>query len=201
DGAPFRVGMDAKSGPPARARAVARRAGSLKEASLSQPFVCFVYCNVLVYTVALGGLFMKPNPTSPRADAETVVISFRAPVELVKQLDELARGEQRNRANFILRTLTHSASAIERLAEHGEFLLKVFHDCYVKDKVGRETEFRRGQIAGWKQTLVTSYGASTAEQVILRASEVANLPVPHSGTLAPDGSGYEGFDSFSHMVI
>jgi len=144
---------------------------------------------------------MNPTPSSPRADDETVVVSFRAPVELVKQLDELARSDQRNRANLILKTLTHAAFAIERLAKQGEFLLKVFHACYAKDQVGRETEFWRGKIAGWKQTLVTCYGASTAEQIILRASEIANLPVPHSGTLAPDGSGYEGFDSFSHTVI
>jgi hypothetical protein len=144
---------------------------------------------------------MNRTLTFPGGDGETVVVSFRAPVELVKRLDELAQGDQRNRANFILRTLTRAASATERLAKQGEFLLKVFHECYAKDQVGRETEFWRGKIAGWKQTLVTCYGAGTAEQIILRASGAANLPVPHSGTLAPDGSGYEGFDSLSHMVI
>jgi len=38
-----------------------------------------------------------------------------------------------------------------------------------------------------------------AEDIILRAREVAKLPVPHAGTLASDGSGYEGFDSFSDV--
>jgi hypothetical protein len=68
-----------------------------------------------------------------------------------------------------------------------------------KDPISRETEFWRGKIAGWKRTLATSYGAEIAEQIILRAREAAKLPVPHSGTLAPDGIGYEGFDSFSDV--
>jgi hypothetical protein len=136
------------------------------------------------------------SPTSP-PDRETVIVSFRAPVELVRRLDELAQGDQRNRANFILKMLTAIASAHQPLVQYGVFLLKVFHDLRTKDSVSRETEFRRGEIAGWKRSLVASYGADIAEQVILRAREAAKLPVPHSGTLAPDGTGYEGFDSFS----
>lgn len=137
---------------------------------------------------------------SSSADRETVIVSFRAPVELARRLDELAEGDQRNRANFILKVLTAIASAHEPLVQDGAFLLKFFHDdLRVKGPLSRETEFWRGKIAGWKRTLVTSYGADIAEQIIFRASEVAKLPVPHSGTLAPDGSGYEGFDSFSHV--
>jgi hypothetical protein len=136
---------------------------------------------------------------SPEEDVQTVVISFRAPVELVRKLDQLAESDHRNRANFILTTLVRATSG--ELARSGEFWLKAFHQSYAKDPVGRETEFWRGQIAGWKRTLVAAYGASTAEKIILRASEAANLPVPHAGTLSPDGRGYEGFDSFSHMAL
>jgi predicted transcriptional regulator len=135
------------------------------------------------------------KPTS-REDCDTVVISFRAPAELVKKLDKLAQNDDRNRANFILLILARATS--EHLVQDGEFWLKAFHDSYAKDPVGRETEFWRGQVAGWKRTLVSAYGANIAEQIILRASKVANLPVPHSGTLSADGRGYEGFDSFSH---
>ena len=135
------------------------------------------------------------GPT-PGEDAETVVISFRAPLELAKRLDELAEYDHRNRANFILTTLVRATS--EELVRSGGFWLKAFHQSYAKDPVGRETEFWRGQIAGWKRTLVAAYGASTAEKIILRASEVTKLPVPHAGTLSADGRGYEGFDSFSH---
>ena len=137
------------------------------------------------------------RPTSSSTDRETVIVSFRAPTELAKRLDELAQGDQRNRANYVLKILSSVVSAREPLAQEGASLLKIFHALYGKDPVSRETEFWRGKIAGWKRTLVASYGADIAEQIILRAREVANLPVPHSGSLAPDGSGYEGFDSFS----
>jgi hypothetical protein len=136
---------------------------------------------------------------SPREDVQTLVISFRAPIELVKKLDQLAENDHRNRANFILTTLVRATSG--ELVRSGEFWLKAFHESYAKDPVGRETEFWRGQIAGWKRTLVAAYGASTAEKIIFQASEAANLPVPHAGTLSPDGRGYEGFDSFSHMAL
>jgi len=129
-------------------------------------------------------------------DAETTVISFRAPLNLVEKLDELAESDYRNRANFILTTLARATSG--ELERSGEFLLKVFHESRSKDPVSRETEFWRGQIAGWKKTLVAAYGATTAEKIILRASKGAQLPVPHAGTLSPDGQAYEGFDSFSH---
>jgi hypothetical protein len=129
-------------------------------------------------------------------EVQTTVISFRAPIKLVEKLDELAESDYRNRANFILTTLARATSG--ELERSGEFWLKVFHDSYSKDPVSRETEFWRGQVAGWKRTLVAAYGASTAEKIILRASEAAKLPVPHAGTLSPDGRGYEGFDSFSH---
>lgn len=138
----------------------------------------------------------KLNVPSRSEDGETVVISFRAPLELVKKLDELAENDHRNRANFILTTLVRTTSG--ELERSGEFWLKAFHDSYAKDPVSTETEFWRGQIAGWKRTLVAAYGASTAEEIVLRASESAKLPVPHAGLLSLDKRGYEGFDSFSH---
>ena len=140
---------------------------------------------------------MRPKLSSP--DRETVIVSFRAPVELAKRLDEMAQGDQRNRANFILKMLTAVTSAHEPLVLDGVSWLQAFHGSYAKDHKSRETEFWRGKIAGWKRTLVTLYGASIAEDIILRAREVAKLPVPHAGTLASDGSGYEGFDSFSDV--
>lgn len=132
----------------------------------------------------------------PTEEAETAVISFRAPLELVKKLDELAEDDYRNRANFILTMLARATS--EELVRSGEFWIKTFHHFYAKDPAGRETEFYRGQIAGWKRTLVAAYGAGIAEKIILQASAAAKLPVPHAGPLSPDGRGYEGFDSFSH---
>jgi hypothetical protein len=140
----------------------------------------------------------KVDKPSQVADVETVVISFRAPLRLVKKLDEFAEYDHRNRANFLLTALVRATSG--ELVKRGEFWLKAFHDSYAKDPVSRETEFWRGQIAGWKGTLVAAYGPGTAEKIILRASEVVNLPVPHAGSLSPDGRGYEGFDSLSHAL-
>jgi hypothetical protein len=141
----------------------------------------------------------KADGPSPGEDVGTVVISFRAPLDLVRKLDQLAESDYRNRANFVLTTLVRATSG--ELVRSGEFWLKAFHQSYAKDPVSRETEFWRGQIAGWKRTLVAAYGASTAEKIILEASKAANLPVPHAGTLSSDGRGYEGFDSFSHMSL
>ena len=141
----------------------------------------------------------KADGPSPGEDVGTVVISFRAPLDLVRKLDQLAESDYRNRANFVLTTLVRATSG--ELVRSGEFWLKAFHQSYAKDPVSRETEFWRGQIAGWKRTLVAAYGASTAEKIILEASKAANLPVPHAGTLSSDGRGYEGFDSFSQMSL
>jgi hypothetical protein len=140
----------------------------------------------------------KTDRPPSEKDAGTAVISFRAPLELVRKLDELADDDYRNRANFILTTLVRATS--EELVRSGEFWLKAFHEYYAKDPIGRETEFYRGRIAGWKRTLVAAYGASTAEKIIFRASETAKLPMPHAGTLSPEGRGYEGFDSFCHVT-
>jgi len=116
---------------------------------------------------------MSLKTPSPSSEHATVTISFRAPVELAGRLDKLAEGDQRNRANFILRVMTALASATEPLVKDGVFYLKAFHDCHKKSPVDRETEFWRGKVAGWKRTLVTAYGATIAEQIILRASKVA----------------------------
>ena len=47
---------------------------------------------------------ISDKPSS--ADSDTVVISFRAPIDLVAQLDELASRDQRTRANFIVNLLS-----------------------------------------------------------------------------------------------
>ena len=47
---------------------------------------------------------ISDKPSS--AESDTVVISFRAPIDLVAQLDELASRDQRTRANFIVNLLS-----------------------------------------------------------------------------------------------
>ena len=91
---------------------------------------------------------MSPKLSSP--DRETVIVSFRAPVELAKRLDEMAQGDQRNRANFILKMLTAVTSAHEPLVLDGVSWLQAFHGFYAKDHKSRETEFWRGNISGFR---------------------------------------------------
>jgi hypothetical protein len=61
-------------------------------------------------------------------------------------------------------TSTHlalqNAETIHRLVEQGELLLKTFHSEYTKDAAGVETEFARGELTGWRNTLHTVYSRS-----------------------------------------
>ncbi|HLJ27486.1 MAG TPA: hypothetical protein VKY85_12305 [Candidatus Angelobacter sp.] len=84
--------------------------------------------------------------------------------------------------------------SISRLIEQGTFLLKTFHSEYSKDPVSRETEFWRGNLACWRGTLYDFF-REHAEEILNRVRESTGLPMPHRGILAPDGSGYLGWDS------
>jgi Tfp pilus assembly protein PilV len=95
--------------------------------------------------------------------------------------------------------ITPDAKTVNRLVEQGEFLLKTFHQEYAKDRTSRETEFSRGNLAGWRHTLHTIYGDGEASAIIDRVRNSTKLPIPHSGPLAPDGSGYYGLDSGADM--
>src|SRR5258708_15897733 len=86
----------------------------------------------------------KAVGTIPREDAEMVVVSFRAPLKLAKKLDELAEGDHRNRANFILTTLVRATSG--ELVKSGEFWLKAFHQAYAKTPLSRDTHNCHGPI-------------------------------------------------------
>ena len=77
--------------------------------------------------------------------------------------------------------------------EQGAFLLKAFHQEFAKDKRSRQTEFWRGELAGWRNTVHSIYGAAVAQDIIDRARHQTNLPVSHCGE--PTDDGYLGFDS------
>jgi len=87
------------------------------------------------------------------------------------------------------------------IAEHGESLLKMFHDAYQANPVGTETEFRRGQFIEWRRSLPLFYDERTAEEMIEAVSEKTRLTIPHAGTLSEDGAGYMGWDSGCHTYI
>jgi len=91
-------------------------------------------------------------------------------------------------------TLQPSPDALARLIKEGAFLLKVFHDEFAKDKTGRETEYWRGQLAGWRHALDSSFGESVAHSILELVRKRTTLTVPHCGPLSKDLTGYLGTD-------
>jgi hypothetical protein len=84
------------------------------------------------------------------------------------------------------------------IIQSGEDLLKMFHEAYEKDPVGRETENLRGQFTNWKRMLLMLYSEPAAEEMIYSVSDRTRLSVPPGGPLAPDGDGYLMWDSYCH---
>jgi hypothetical protein len=70
-----------------------------------------------------------------------------------------------------------NAETINRLVEQGEFLLKSFHDEHRKDPAGVETEFARGELIGWRNTLHTLY-RDYAEDIVNRVVIRTRLTIP-----------------------
>ena len=73
--------------------------------------------------------------------------------------------------------LMQNAETINRLVEQGEFLLKAFHAAFEKDPAATETEFLRGDFAGWRDTLHTLYHES-GEEIVDRVLAGTGLTIP-----------------------
>ena len=73
--------------------------------------------------------------------------------------------------------LMQNAETINRLVAQGEFLLKAFRAEYKKDPAGHQTEFLRGDLAGWRDTLHTLYH-DCAEEIVDRVLAVTCLALP-----------------------
>ena len=71
-----------------------------------------------------------------------------------------------------------NAETIHRLVEQGELLVKTFHSEYEKDAAGAETDFARGELTGWRNTLHTVYH-DRAEDIVKRVVTSTRLPIPH----------------------
>jgi hypothetical protein len=70
-----------------------------------------------------------------------------------------------------------NAETIDRLVDQGERLLKVFHAECAKHPAGYETEFLRGNLAGWRSTLHTLY-RDCAEDIVDRVVAKTCLAIP-----------------------
>jgi hypothetical protein len=85
---------------------------------------------------------------------------------------------------------------VRRIVEQGTMLLQTFHNEYRKEEFGQATEFWRGNLTGWRQTLLSAYGDSAAESIIMEAAKAANLPIPHCGIRDSNGD-FMGWDSLA----
>lgn len=124
---------------------------------------------------------------------ETVVVSFRAPRELVTQLDEIAKGDQRTRANFIVRTLTHAVS-LEPAIVTIEQILPRLVELAQKDPDSIQTEYHRGAMAGARSMLAAFFGKRAIRWVNRQVRARTGSPMPHVVPLSEDGNRY-GFDT------
>jgi hypothetical protein len=70
-----------------------------------------------------------------------------------------------------------NAETIHRLVEQGELLLTNFHNELQKDPTGTETEFARGELIGWRNTLHTLY-RDDAEDIVNRVLARTRLTIP-----------------------
>jgi hypothetical protein len=135
---------------------------------------------------------MIPKISSDK-ESDSVVISFRAPRSLVTKLDEIASGDQRTRANFIVRTLTN-ASTLEPAISTIEQILPRLVELDQKSPDSTQTEYSRGLMNGARWMLTAFFGDRAMRWVNREVKQRTHLPMPHILPLEEDGNRY-GTDS------
>lgn len=75
--------------------------------------------------------------------------------------------------------LMQNAETVDRLVNQGEFILKTYHAECEKDPAGHKTEFLRGNLVGWRETLHTLYH-DDAEEIVDRVVAKTRLDIPDS---------------------
>lgn len=122
-----------------------------------------------------------------------MVVSFRAPRALVNELDKIAEGDDRTRANFIVRTLTHAVS-LEPAIRTMEQILPPLVEEHKKNPDSIQAEFWRGTLGGARWMLAAFFSERATRWVNQRVREKLKLPIPHTIPMQEDGRRY-GFDS------
>ena len=135
----------------------------------------------------------------PTERDSTVVISFRAPQTLVDDLDEIARGDQRTRANFIVNELTKAIS-LEPAINTIEGILPRLVELDEKNPDSIQAEYYRGLMAGARWMLSAFYGKRAIRWVNQQVRQRTQLPIPHVVPLDKDGNRY-GFDTESDLYM
>jgi predicted transcriptional regulator len=152
---------------------------------------CVLFWYVYNQRLRGGSSVKTQKPTDLASD--TVVVSFRAPRELVNQLDKIALGDQRTRANFIVRTLTQ-AVALEPAVHVIEQIQRMLVEEDEKDPDSIQTEFNRGLMSGARWVIAAFFGKRAIRSVSQKVRKRTGLPMPHAIALNRDGNRY-GFDS------
>lgn len=70
-----------------------------------------------------------------------------------------------------------NAETIHRLVEQGTLLVTAFYSEYEKNAIGIKTQFARGELTGWRNTLHTVYH-DRAEDIVKRVVAKTRLPIP-----------------------
>lgn len=130
--------------------------------------------------------------------AESVVVSFRAPRNLVDQLDTIAQGDQRTRANFIVRTLTHAVT-LEPAIQVIEQVMPALYREHCKNPDSPRCEGLRGELRGARAVAAAFFGKRAVRWIEERVRERTKVPIPHVVPLSEDGNRY-GFDSGADIV-
>jgi hypothetical protein len=124
---------------------------------------------------------------------DTVVVSFRAPRSLVTELEKMANGDQRTRANFIVRMLTQAVT-LEPAISSIERILPRFVELDQKSPESVQAEYYRGMMNGLRSMVGAFFGKRAMRWVNQQVRERTKLPMPHVVALSEDGNRY-GFDS------
>jgi len=123
----------------------------------------------------------------------TVVVSFRAPTQLVEKLDDLAQGDQRTRANFLLRMLTNAISLEPGVRLIGDIIPNILREME-ENPDSPQTEYYRGELRGAREAISGFFGRRASLWVEDRVRERSGLPIPPVNRLYKDGKRY-GIDS------
>lgn len=141
---------------------------------------------------------MKPSGREQKADSDTMVVSFRAPRSLVKELDEIAKGDDRTRANFIVRTLSQAVS-LEPGIQAIEQMLPRLVEEHEKNPDSIQAEYWRGAMGGARSVIMAFFGKRAMRWVNQRVREKTKLPMPHVVPVQMDGYRY-GFDTEADLI-
>jgi hypothetical protein len=137
-----------------------------------------------------GEAFQEPNPIPQHFDSLKDLWKWHKPL-----LDA-----ENRRIAFMRKDTPLDEAGIKRFVSHGARLLTVFHEEYANNRTSRETEFRRGHVAEWRDLLEFIYGSRTTKQIVDAARGESGYTIPHSGPMGEDGE-YCHFDSGADTYI